>query len=150
MRLPQSGTARRRRGARHAPVRTELGGLDVAVECVGLEQTVRLALGCLAKQGRAVLVGVGPARPSLPPLAVFVGREQSLLGSFGMDRGDIEDLLALVACGKLDLSRSVSARYALEDVNQALAHLATRQGGVVRVVVRPQLGPRGSPGGQLR
>lgn len=111
------------------------GGLDLALECVGLAETVALAMRSLAKGGRAVLVGVGPDRPQLPPLAVFVGREQAVMGSFGMDRRDIEDLLALVAAGRLDLGRSVSARYPLHRAADALNHLARKEVGVVRVLV---------------
>lgn len=83
-------------------------------------------------------VGVGAERPQLPPLAAFVGREQSVIGSFGMDRDDIEDLYALVASGRLDLSRSISARCPLARANDALQHLARKEGDVVRVVVEPQ------------
>jgi len=43
------------------------------------------------------LIGVGPERPELPPLVAFVGREQAVLGSFGMDRPDIEDLYGEIA-----------------------------------------------------
>ncbi|MBI5529442.1 MAG: zinc-binding dehydrogenase [Deltaproteobacteria bacterium] len=118
-------------------VRRRLGGLDLALECVGAAETVALAVRCLGKGGRAVVVGVGPARPELPPLASFVGREQAVLGSFGMDRRDIEDLYRLVAAGRLDLSASISARYPLAQADAALRRLAGRDGGVVRVVVEP-------------
>lgn len=117
-------------------IRTRLGGgLDLAVELVGLPATVELALKCLGKGGRAVAVGVGPGRPTLAPLAAFVGREQALIGSFGMDRADISDLYSLVAAGRLDLSGSISARYPLAGADAALRRLAA--GGVVRVVVEP-------------
>lgn len=117
-------------------VRTATGGLDLALELVGVPETVELAVRCLAKGGRAVIVGVGPGRPALPALAAFVGREQAVLGSFGMDRIDLEDLFALVAAGRLDLGASVSARYALEEADAALQHLVHERGGG-RVVVEP-------------
>ncbi len=110
-------------------------GVDVSIECVGRPDTVALAVKALDKGGRAVLVGVGPARPTLPPLAAFVGRGQAVLGSFGMDRADIVDLLELVATGRLDLSASISARYPLAEAGAALTRLT--QGGVVRIVVLP-------------
>lgn len=120
-------------------MRGELGrmGVDLALEFVGRAKTVELAVKLLDKTGRAVLVGVGMDRPCLPPLVAFVGREQSVLGSFGMDKSDIADLLELVASGRLDLSGSVSARYPLERANDALQHLASKDVGVVRVVVEP-------------
>ncbi len=113
-------------------------GLDLVLECVGTAETVQLALRCLGKCGRAVIVGVGTERPQLPPLLGFVGREQAILGSFGMDRADIEDLFRLVAAGRLDVSGSISARYPLRRANDALQHLARKDDGVVRVVVEPR------------
>ncbi len=121
-------------------IRRYLGGrgLDLALEFVGRPDTVELAVRSLGKGGRAVIAGVGPGRPSLPPLMAFVGREQAVLGSFGMDRADITDLYDLIAGGRLDLSASVSARYPLARANDALQHLAGKDGAVVRIVVEPE------------
>lgn len=120
-------------------LRAHLGrpGLDLAVEFVGRAETVELAIRCLGKRGRVVISGVGMEKPSLPRLVSFVGREQAVLGSFGMDRADIEDLFTLIAAGRLDLSASVSARYPLPEADAALQHLARKDSGVVRVVVEP-------------
>ncbi len=120
-------------------MRSHLGrrGVDLALEFVGRAKTAEMAIKLLDKCGRAVLVGVGMERPSLPPMISFVGREQSVIGSFGMDRADIEDLFSMVVEGKLDLSGSVSARYSLADANDALQHLARKETGTVRVVVVP-------------
>lgn len=112
-------------------------GVDLALEFVGRPETVELTLRCLDTGGRAVLVGVGPGRPALPPLLGFVGREQAVLGSFGMDKRDIADLLQLVARGRLDLSRSVTQVFPLAGVNDALGLLAKKDTGIVRLVVEP-------------
>lgn len=120
-------------------IRSELGisGVNLSLEFVGGEKSVDTALRVLAKTGRAVLVGVGMDRPRLPPLVSFVGKELTILGSFGMDRQDIEDLFSYIASGKLDLSRSVSAKFPLAEVNEALGKLADKNSSVVRVVVEP-------------
>lgn len=119
-------------------IRAQLGrGVDLALEFVGRPETVETTLRCLDTCGRAVLVGVGPGRPALPPLLTFVGREHSVIGSFGMDKRDIADLFQLVARGRLDLSRSVTRVFALTDVNEALSLLAKKDTGVVRLVVEP-------------
>jgi D-arabinose 1-dehydrogenase-like Zn-dependent alcohol dehydrogenase len=119
-------------------IRRQLGrGVDLALEFVGRAESVETAIRTLDTGGRAVIVGVGPARPSLPPLINFVGREFSVVGSFGMDKRDIEDLLALIARGRLDLSRSVTQTYALADINVALNRMASKETGVVRLVVEP-------------
>ncbi|HEX6019997.1 MAG TPA: zinc-binding dehydrogenase [Burkholderiaceae bacterium] len=119
-------------------MRAQLGrGVDLALEFVGRPETVEMTLRCLDTGGRAVLVGVGPGRPSLPPLVSFIVREQSVIGSFGMDKRDIADLFDLVARGRLDLSRSVTQTYALEEINEALGRLARKDTGIVRLVVEP-------------
>jgi 2-desacetyl-2-hydroxyethyl bacteriochlorophyllide A dehydrogenase len=120
-------------------VRARLGrrGVDLALEFVGRQETAETTVRLLDKTGRAVFVGVGMARPSLPPLIAFVGGENAVVGSFGMDRRDIEDLLTLIGAGRLDLSMSISARYPLAQVNEALDRLASKDQGVVRVVVEP-------------
>ncbi len=119
-------------------IRAHLGhGVDLALEFVGRAETVDTTLRCLDTGGRAVLVGVGPGRPALPPLLGFVGREHSVIGSFGMEKRDIADLLQLVARGRLDLSRSVTRKYPLAGVNEALGLLAGKDTGVVRLVVEP-------------
>lgn len=119
-------------------IRQHLGsGVDIALEFVGRAQTVNTAISVLDTGGRAVIVGVGMESPQLPPLVRFVGREHSVIGSFGMDKRDIEDLLTLIARKRLDLSRSISARYPLAEINDALGRLASRNTDVVRLVVNP-------------
>lgn len=120
-------------------LRAKLGrrGVDLALEFVGHPETVETAVRLLDKAGRAVVVGVGMGKATLPPLVSFVGMEQAVIGSFGMDRRDIEDLFALVASGHLDLRRSISGRYPLENVNEAIGRLASKDQGVVRLVVQP-------------
>jgi len=120
-------------------LRPHLGrrGLDLALEFVGRADTVEQALSAVGRGGRVVVVGVGTARPTLPPLMSFVGQEKALLGSFGMDRADITDIYGLLAAGRLDLSASVTARFSLDQTNAALDRLANKDGGVVRVVVAP-------------
>ena len=119
-------------------IRARLGrGVDLALEFVGRPETVETTLRCLDTGGRAVLVGVGPGRPQLPPLIGFVGREISVMGSFGMNKADIGDLMTLVARGRLDLSHSITATYPLDGINDALDRLARKDTGVARLVVEP-------------
>ncbi|MBT4520353.1 MAG: alcohol dehydrogenase catalytic domain-containing protein [Halieaceae bacterium] len=119
-------------------IRQHLGlGVDLALEFVGRADTVQTALSTLDTGGRCVVVGVGTEKPELPSLLSFVGREHSVIGSFGMDKRDIADLLALIARGRLDLGQSVSARYPLLEINEALGRLASKETGLVRLVIEP-------------
>lgn len=119
-------------------IREHLGsGVDLSLEFVGRANSVSTAISILDTGGRAVIVGVGMESPQLPPLIRFVSKEHSVIGSFGMDKRDIEDLLMLIARGRLDLSRSISARYPLSGINEALSRLASRDTDVVRLIVNP-------------
>lgn len=119
-------------------IRQRIGhGVDLALEFVGKADTVATALGTLDTGGRCVVVGVGMEKPVLPSLISFVGREHSVIGSFGMDKRDIADLLTLIARGRLNLDQSVSARYPLAEINDALGRLASKETGLVRLVIEP-------------
>ena len=115
---------------------TDGAGADCALEFVGRAETVMTAMKCLKRGGRAVVVGVGPERVTLPPLQAFVGNELSLIASLGFHRADLEKIIGLVAAGEVDVSGSVSESVPLEGINEALRRLAERKGDAVRVVVR--------------
>lgn len=112
-------------------------GVDMAVECVGRAETVTVALKCLRRGGRVVVVGVGPERVTLPPLQAFVGMDLALLGSMGFDRADLEAVIGMVSRGEVDLSGSVSEILPLAEINQAMRRAAERGGDTVRVVIVP-------------
>lgn len=110
------------------------GGAHAAFELVGRAETVELALQSLGSGGRLVVVGVGHDRPRLPPIMRFVGMELSVRGSFGSTMDDIATVLALVAAGRLDLSRSVTRRVALDEAPSLFAGPA----GPARTVITPK------------
>jgi len=112
-------------------------GANLAVECVGRAETVTTALRCLRRGGRTVIVGVGPERVTLPPLQAFVGMDLTLQGSMGFDRADLEAVLGMVVKGELDLSRSVSEKLPLKEINLAMRRVAEQREDSVRVVVTP-------------
>ncbi len=112
-------------------------GVDLALECVGKASTVVAAMKSLRRGGRLIVVGVGTDRVELPPLRVFVGAELTVMGSMGFSRRDLEEVLRLTAQGRLDLSRSVTQRWPLEKINEALQGLERRDGDPVRMVVTP-------------
>ncbi len=112
-------------------------GVDLALEFVGRPETVRQTVKVLGRGGRAVVVGVGPGQPELPPLVSFVGKENALIASFGMDRRDMEDVLELIASGRLDLSDSVTARLPLSGINEGLRRLRQKEGDPIRIVIEP-------------
>ena len=112
-------------------------GVDVAAEFVGQQTTITQAVQAVATAGRAVIVGLGPEPLTGPPPTVFVRKEASILASYASTRHTAELLVSLVATGRLDFTRSVTHRSPLEQANEALQVLLTKDGDPLRVVVQP-------------
>ncbi|HIF98520.1 MAG TPA: alcohol dehydrogenase [Myxococcales bacterium] len=109
-------------------------GASLALECVGTAETVELGMSALSPGGRLVVVGVGSARPSLPPLARFIGTELSVCGSFGSTPAEIETVLNLIERRRLDVSHSVQREVPLGEA----ASIFSEPGGPARTVILPQ------------
>jgi len=114
---------------------TQERGVDVAVECVGSPQTVRWAAEAVSIGGRAVLIGHSPDPIQLTSITGFVRKEVSVIGSSGFEIKEINQLAALTASGRLDLSDSVTEVFPLENTNEALDRLATGGEDIVRLVI---------------
>jgi NADPH:quinone reductase-like Zn-dependent oxidoreductase len=95
-------------------------GVDLMIEHVGgsvLEQ----AFACLARGGTIVTCGATAGRIVSMDLWPFFVKQQTLVGSYGRSRADIEATLAWAADGRL---RPVVDRvYSLEQIPEALARL---------------------------
>jgi len=112
-------------------------GLDVALDLVGSAAVVEQALACLGRGGRAVEVGMTFEPLGVGPGVVFGFRGASLRGHLGYGKRHIEELVRLVATGRLDLSGSISDVIPLEDVADGVRRLAEKDGSPVRILVRP-------------
>ena len=110
-------------------------GVDLAVEFIGLREIIEQAIGCIRVGGRVVVVGLGPEIIILPPPTTFVRTELSFLGSYGSTTVEIQNVINLVASGKLNLSDSITERFSLEEVNKGLDHLYKKIGNPIRVVI---------------
>lgn len=111
------------------------GGVDHAFEFVGSAAAVDQAVKSLRPGGTCTVVGITPEPLGLLPQALFVAAELRVQGSFGCDRTDLEELVALVAGGTLDLTGTITHRYALADFPEAYRVLESKEGDPIRVVV---------------
>ena len=114
---------------------TQGRGVDLSLECIGLQQTIALAVRVLKTGGRAVIVGLGSKNITTLPPTEFVRRELTVLGSYAFTTREIEELIRMVQEGKLDLSASISKRIPLEEINQGLEDLHQKIGHSIRIVV---------------
>lgn len=126
--------------AREVRARSD-GGVDRAFEFVGSPASQSQAVKSLRPGGRATIVGLTPRPLELLPAALLVSQELEVVGSFGSSRPDLEELLAMVERGDLDLGRSVTHRFPLERFAEGLHALETRDEHPVRSVVVHLEGP---------
>lgn len=112
-------------------------GLDVAVDLVGANVVLKEAVSCLARGGRAVMAGLSMDPIELGPSLLFGTRRTAVLGHLGYQKHHLDDLVRLLAAGRLDLSASISDVIALEDVAEGVRRLATKEGDPVRIIVKP-------------
>jgi succinate semialdehyde reductase (NADPH) len=101
------------------------GGVDVAFEALGREQTFLQALDMLADSGRLVAVGITPVGVRTPiDITRIVRRCLHITGSYGgRPRSDMPRLLQMIDRGILRPHESVSRRFALEEAPEAYATL---------------------------
>jgi threonine dehydrogenase-like Zn-dependent dehydrogenase len=112
-------------------------GVDLSLELVGLKQTIAQTVASLRVGGRAVVAGLGSDKISTLPLSEFVRREVEIIGSYAFTLEEIGELVRLVDEGSLDLSRSISHRIGLDEVNHGLEILHKKINDPLRVVVIP-------------
>ena len=122
-----------------AAIRAATGGrgADVTLDLVGMPATMQSAVRVLAPQGRAVLVGLSRARLELDPYREILAPEAELIGSNDHTLGELQELIALVEQGQLDLSHAVTATVPLDAgaINDTLDALEQGRAGVRTVVV---------------
>ena len=123
-----------------AEIRRLTGGLgvDVALEVIGLKQTMEQAVRSLAPLGRAVLVGISDRPLEIDSYADLLGREAEVIGCSDHTRGELEVLLEYARQGRLDVSPVVARAVPLDAaaINDALDALE-RFGGAARTVIEP-------------
>lgn len=96
-------------------------GVDVAFEALGRPETVTAAFRMARDGGRVVVIGIAAGQAAAPiEITHLVRRGIRLQGSYGgRVRGDMPELLALAAAGRISVTAPVSRRYPLEEADAA-------------------------------
>ncbi|MGH7995464.1 MAG: galactitol-1-phosphate 5-dehydrogenase [Opitutaceae bacterium] len=110
-------------------------GADAAFEVVGLDATVRTAVEGVRKGGSVTLVGNLEPRVDLP-LQSVVTRQVTLIGSCA-SAGEYPACLDLIARGKIDVTKFISATPPLEEGPAWFDRLYAREPGLMKVILKP-------------
>ncbi|RLI06545.1 hypothetical protein DRO24_04805 [Candidatus Bathyarchaeota archaeon] len=111
-------------------------GCDVVLVFTGSRKAVEQALRSVKKGGRVVLVGYCREPVSLDAME-FMSNEIQLRSSIEHNRWELARVIELRALGKIDLSKSITHRVSLDQVNRGLEILEKKIGDPLRVVVTP-------------
>jgi Zn-dependent alcohol dehydrogenase len=113
------------------------GGVEFAIEAIGIPELVAQAVRSLRAGGIAAAVGIAaPSAKVELPLLELVDQEKQLRGSiYGSTRPglDFPRLFDLYRHGRLPLDRLLSHRFSLDQINQA--YEALQRGELTRAVV---------------
>jgi threonine dehydrogenase-like Zn-dependent dehydrogenase len=115
------------------------GGVDVAIEALGTQQTFESALRCLRPGGTLSSLGVYSGKIQLPYEAFAAGlgdhRIVTTLCPGGKER--MRRLIEVVRSGRVDFTPLITHRFPLERIGDAYELFGSRSDGVLKVAIRP-------------
>jgi len=115
--------------------RTNNEGVDVALECVGRDETVAASIDAARKGGTVVLVGNIAPNVNLP-LQKVVTRQIRLQGSCA-SAGEYPQAIEWMASGKIQVKPLITAIAPLEDGPRWFERLYAREPNLLKVVLTP-------------
>lgn len=118
------------------------GGVDHAIEVVGIAATIRQAWDVLRPGGSAVIVGLAPVGLEVAIPAIEFLSDKSLKGCFygsGNPAAEIPELAAMAAAGRFSVVESVSHFTGLDGINDAFERMNQGIGARTIVVIDASL-----------
>ncbi len=112
------------------------GGADVVLEVAGTEETFRLAWEC-ARPNAIVTVVALYDKPQILPLPDMYGKNLTFKTG-GVDGCDCEEILKLIAQGKIDTTPLITHTFPLSEIAQAYDIFEHKKENVIKVAVRNQ------------
>ncbi len=113
------------------------GRYDTVVDTTTSPEGPAAALGLLRRGGTAVLLGIsGAGRATIDPDVIALNHLR-IFGIFAASRSAWQWAVELYGQGVFDPSPLITHRYGLEELPTALATLASRESGAVKVLIQP-------------
>lgn len=110
-------------------------GADIAMEVVGIDPTIQLAVRSVRKGGKVGAVGNLKAMVQFP-LQDIVTREITVYGSCASS-GEYAEALAAVADGSINVKALTSATASIADGQEWFNKLYNREGDLLKVILHP-------------
>ena len=112
-------------------------GVDIALECVGLIETMNLAIELARPGGLAVLIGIAETSGDLD-LYRAVTEEKEVRGCIGYFEGEWQAVVDLLATERLDPSPMITHRIPVDEiVEQGFTALVENKDSCAKILVHP-------------
>ena len=110
-------------------------GVDYVVECAGFaDRTIEKLDRCLAVNASIIDIGMGSDLPTLPIVA-YKRMGVQYAGALGHAGGPFQHVIRLMAAGRIDMRKMVSARLPLDDALAAFKRLESREDA--KIILQP-------------
>lgn len=110
-------------------------GFDVCIECCGLPQTFLACIDQACFAGTIVLIGNGK-RDTTFLHSILLKKELNVYGSRNAYAADFEQVIDILASGKVDAEKLVSREFALEQAGEAFELLRNNDGSIMKVLLK--------------
>lgn len=111
-------------------------GVDVAIEAVGLEQTVGQAIASAREAGRVILVGLLQETARLNILQITL-KEIRVNGSYGRTDEDFRNALRLLEIRRPTIRQLITHTFPLDQVSEAFDAMSSQKQGAIKALLIP-------------
>ena len=111
------------------------GGADVVIEAAGSSDTFRMAWECARPNAIVTIVAMYDT-PQILPLPDMYGKNL-IFKTGGVDGCDCDEILQLIAEGRIDTRPLITHRFSLDRIAEAYDLFESRKDGVIKVAVTP-------------
>lgn len=112
---------------------SENGGADVVLEVAGGDDTFRLAWDCARPNAIVTIVALYD-RPQVLPLPDMYGKNLTFKTG-GVDGCDCNEILGLIAEGKIDTTPLITHKFPLSRIEEAYRIFESKSDGVIKIAV---------------
>jgi threonine dehydrogenase-like Zn-dependent dehydrogenase len=110
-------------------------GFDVCVEACGLPETFLAAIDSAAFAANIILIGNGKKETTFLH-SILLKKELNVFGSRNSLEKDFRSLIKIVADGKVDVMKMVSAIYPMDRADEAFLALASNDGSLAKILIK--------------
>lgn len=110
-------------------------GAEVVIECAGTGKAIQQAVSMVAKGGTISLIGIPLEAPEIDVKKIVL--DEINFHGCRANRGTLEEVVPLVADGRIQVKPLISHTFKLKDYADALKTFHDRSSGSVKILIKP-------------